>query len=160
MKCGVLAVLFERKFFVIIFFMREKVVRFSVSVYPQLLKKFDAFVKQRGYANRSEAFRALLKKELVEEEWQEEGKETVGVLTIVYDHHMSDIVEKLVDAQHHFHNLIVSTLHIHLDEENCVEAVFIRGKVKDIKEVERAITSIKGIKFRHLALATTGKEIP
>ncbi len=129
-------------------------------MYPSLLRKFDAFVKERGYANRSEAFRALIKKELVEEEWQEEEKETVGVLTLVYDHHKSDIVEKLVDIQHHSYPLIISTLHIHLDEDNCVEAVFIRGKVKEIREVAKAIGSIKGIKFQNLALATTGKEIP
>lgn len=135
-------------------------VRFSVSVYPGLLRKFDAFVKEKGYANRSEAFRAILKKELVEEEWGEEEKETVGVLTLVYDHHKSDLVEKLMDIQHHFHPLIITTLHIHLDEDNCVEAVFIRGKVKEIKEVGKALGSIKGIKFQNLALATTGKEIP
>jgi CopG family nickel-responsive transcriptional regulator len=140
--------------------MKEKVVRFSVSVYPELLKKFDAFVKEKGFPNRSEAFRALLKRELVEEEWQAEEKETIGVLTIVYDHHKSDIVDKLVDTQHHFHPYIITTLHIHLDEDNCVEAIFIKGKVKEIREVEKAITSIKGIKFENLALATTGKEIP
>jgi len=140
--------------------MKEKVVRFSVSVYPELLSKFDAFIKEKGYANRSEAFRAILKKELIEEEWQEEERETIGVLTLVYDHHKSDLVEKLMDAQHRFHPLIITTLHIHLDEDNCVEAVFIKGKVREIKEVEKTLSLIKGIKFQNLALATMGKEIP
>lgn len=140
--------------------MKEKVVRFSVSVYPELLKKFDKFIEEKGFTNRSEAFRALLKKELVEGEWQEEEKETIGVLMLVYDHHKSDIVDKLMDVQHHFYPSIITSVHIHLDEDNCVETVFIRGKVKEIKEVEKSLSSIKGIKFANLALATTGREIP
>lgn len=140
--------------------MKEKVVRFGVSMMPELLNKFDTLFKERGYSSRSEAIRSVLKKELVEEEWEKENEETIGILTVVYDHHHSDLVDELLDRQHHFYSLIVSTLHIHLDENNCTEVIAIRGKVKEIREVGKSIISIKGIKYSNLALATTGKEIP
>lgn len=140
--------------------MKEKVVRFGISMNPELLHRLDEFVKEMNYANRSEALRAILKKELVKKEWEEEEKETVGVLTVVYDHHHKELIYHLLDEQHHFHPLIISSLHIHLDEDNCVEAIMMRGRVKDIKEASRHLSSIKGIKYSNLALATTGKEIP
>ena len=135
-----------------------KLLRFGISMETRLLKRFDTYIKKEGYRNRSEAVRDLIRKKLVEEEW-EKGKEIVGAIIIVYNHHQRELVDKMLDVQHHFHRLIVSTQHIHLDEENCFEIAVVKGKVEKVKKLYNLMESLKGIKYSTLSRATTGKEI-
>src|SRR5512137_1018596 len=98
----------------------SELVRFGVSLEKPLLERFDALIRERQYTNRSEALRDLIRQELVKREWQE-GHDVAGAITLVYDHHQRDILSKAMDIQHEFQKLIISTQHIHLDHDNCLE---------------------------------------
>ena len=101
--------------------------RFGISLEKKLLDEFDILIKRKNYSNRSEAFRDLIRQELVKEEWAE-GSEVVGAITLVYDHHKRELVNKLTDIQHDFQGTIISTQHIHLDHDNCLELIAVKGK--------------------------------
>lgn len=134
-------------------------VRFGVSLEEELLRKFDERLKEEKFANRSEAIRGLIREDLVKKEWQR-GKEVVGVLTLVYDHHKRELVNRLIDIQHDYHGNILSTQHIHLDEDNCLEIIVIKGKPEPTQELYRKLKSVKGVKHAEFAMATTGSKIP
>ena len=138
-------------------FMGE-LMRFGISMENHLLKKFDIYIKKEGYKTRSEAIRDLIRKKLVEEEWKK-GEKIAGAIIIVYNHHKRELADKIMDIQHHFHHLIISTQHIHLDEDNCFEVVIVSGKVEKVKKLYNLMESLKGIKYSTLCRATTGKEI-
>ena len=106
----------------------EKVIRFGVSINPKLLERFDNIIKEKGYTNRSEAIRDLIRDFLVAEEWKTSDEETVGTLTIVYDHEIRGVSDKLTDIQHRYCKNIISTLHVHLDKHNCMEVLVLKGK--------------------------------
>ncbi len=133
--------------------------RFGVSISGRLLEQFDELLRERGYTNRSEAIRDLIRKELVERE-EIEGREMVGSLTIVYDHHVRELSEALIHYQHDYHVHILSSLHIHLDHDNCLEVILVRGDGSVIKEVANAILSTKGVKHGRLVITSTGAGIP
>ena len=133
-----------------------EVVRFSISTDQRLLDRFDALIDQKGYANRSEAIRDLIRNALVEEVLADEASEAVGTVTLIYDHHVSELSTKLTDHQHHHHRTIVSTLHIHLDDHDCLEVVVLRGKAGEIKALADLLISTKGVKHgRFVATAAT-----
>lgn len=132
--------------------------RFGVSVESELIKKFDKFIKSKKYSNRSEAIRDLIRENLIEEEWKE-NKEVVGILTLIYDHHKRELVDKLMDIQHNSHEIILSTQHIHLDHHNCLEIIVVKGKALQINNLRNIIRSQKGVKHCTLTTSTTGKEI-
>jgi len=133
--------------------------RIGVAIDSDLLDKFDKLISRRGYTNRSEAFRDLIRDELVEESWTEPDSEVVGTVTLVYDHHVRMLNEKLTDFQHsHFHH-ILSTLHVHLDDDNCLEVLIVRGKAGEVKRIADALVSTKGVKHGRLTLASTGAEL-
>ena len=134
----------------------KKLVRFGVSLDHHLLDDFDALIRRRKYTNRSEALRDLIRENLVGQEW-DENKDTVGTVTIVYDHHVRDLTRKLTDIQHRFQLLIVSGMHVHLDHDNCLEVLVVKGKGSDIKKVSDALVSTKGVKHGKLTMTTTGK---
>ncbi len=136
----------------------SKLVRFGVSIDEQLLRAFDDYIERKRYTNRSEALRDLIRNHLVEEEW-DENKETVGTITIVYDHHVPELMERLTDLQHQHQKLIQSTLHIHLDAHRCLEVLVVRGKSGEIKEVADGLIATKGVKHGKLTTTTTGKEL-
>ena len=118
--------------------------RIGVAIDSSLLKKFDQLIASRGYTNRSEAFRDLIRDELVQESWQRPDSQVVGTVTLVYDHHVRLLNEKLTDFQHaHFHN-ILSTLHVHLDHDNCLEVLVVKGKAAVVKKIADALISTKG----------------
>ncbi|MFN3532700.1 MAG: nickel-responsive transcriptional regulator NikR [Candidatus Brocadia sp.] len=136
----------------------SSLVRFGVSLERELLQRFDERIKEKKYTNRSEAIRDLIRDDLVKKEWQE-GKEVAGSITLVYNHHKRELVNLLIDIQHDYHDTILSTQHIHLDDDNCLEIIVIKGKPKEIQELYGKLKSAKGVKHGGVAMATTGKEI-
>jgi CopG family nickel-responsive transcriptional regulator len=134
--------------------------RIGVAIDSDLLEKFDRLIAERGYTNRSEAFRDLIRDELVEQTWESPDSPVVGTITMVYDHHVRMLNEKLTDIQHEFHRAILSTLHVHLDHDNCLEVIVVRGKSADVRRVADALISTKGVKHGRLTLSTSGAELP
>ena len=134
------------------------IVRFGVSLEKELLDKFDRLIKEKKYPNRSEAIRDLIRENLVKREWVE-GKEVAGAITLVFDHHKRDLVNNLTDIQHDFHTLIISSQHIHLDHDNCLEIIVVRGKPTEVRELADKLRAAKGVKYGSLSIATTGKEL-
>jgi len=137
----------------------EKLTRFGVSLPEGLLRKFDSLTARKGYSNRSEALRDMIRSRLVEEEWRSSSAETVGTVTLVYDHHSGDLQERLTDLQHDNTRNIVSTTHVHLDEHNCLEVLIVRGKSGKIRGIADRLISTKGVKHGKLVMTTTGKEL-
>lgn len=137
----------------------EELVRFGVSINPQLLEQFDRVIKAQGYPSRSEALRDLIRDHLVEQEWQEETKEVVGTVTLVYDHHTSNLTSLLNELQHDYHPLVLATLHIHLDHHNCLEVLVVKGPAQQAREVAERLISMKGVKHGKLTITSTGKEL-
>ncbi len=137
----------------------SELIRFGVSMDARLLARFDQLIDEKGYSNRSEAIRDLIRNELVEQSWQKEEEETVGTITLVYNHEMRDLTEKLIDYQHHIHGAVISSLHVHLDEHNCLEVLVVRGKGRKIKKAADHLIGTKGVKHGKLVTTTTGREI-
>lgn len=132
-------------------------VRFGISIDSGLLERFDRVVEGKGYVNRSEAIRDLIRDALVEQAWEAGEEETVGTLTLVYDHHVRDLSDRLTDIQHDHHDRIISTLHVHLDHHNCLEVLIMRGKAGQIKSIADAMIGVKGVKHGKLVMTTTGQ---
>jgi CopG family transcriptional regulator, nickel-responsive regulator len=109
--------------------------RFGISIDDRLLKRFDDLIADKGYVNRSEAIRDLIRNALVEDAWAREDEEIVGTVTLVYDHHTRDLADKLTEQQHSHHEAIVSALHVHLDAHNCLEVVVVKGQAKSVKRL-------------------------
>jgi CopG family nickel-responsive transcriptional regulator len=137
----------------------EKLIRFGVSMEKGLLGKFDQMISLKGYTNRSEAFRDLARKELVDASWENEKGLQVAVLTMVYSHESSELLHKLTHIQHDHHDIIITSLHIHLDHDNCMEVLIMKGKTKELKSFAEKTLAIKGVKFGQLIKGTLGKEI-
>jgi CopG family nickel-responsive transcriptional regulator len=131
--------------------------RFGISIDDRLLKRFDELLAQKGYVNRSEAIRDLIRGALVEAEWAREDEETVGTVTLVYDHHTRDLADKLTEQQHSRHDAIVSALHVHLDAHHCLEVVVVRGQAREVKRLADELIGTKGVKHGKLVTTTTGK---
>ncbi len=136
---------------------RQKTIRFGVSLGGDLLRSFDGHVREKNYTNRSEAIRDLIRDNLVSQEW-EEGKEVVGTITIVYDHDIRELADGLTDLQHES-GMVQATLHIHLDEKNCLEVLVLRGRSGELKKIADRLIGTKGVKHGKLVMTTTGKEI-
>lgn len=133
--------------------------RIGVAIDSELLEKFDKLIEGRGYTNRSEAFRDLIRDELVQKKWENLDQHVVGTVTLVYDHHVRMLSEKLTNIQHDFHHNILSTLHVHLDHDNCLEVLVVKGKAKDVQKVADALISTKGVKHGRLTLTTSGADL-
>jgi CopG family nickel-responsive transcriptional regulator len=133
-------------------------VRFSVAIPEDLLVQFDNLVARRGLAkNRSEVIRDLIRDALVDEEWDDPIQEIVGTLTIVFNHHASDLQNKLDQIQHSHHERIISAMHIHLDAHNCLEVIVLRGRSDEIRGIAESILGVKGVKHGRLTTTTTGR---
>jgi CopG family nickel-responsive transcriptional regulator len=135
----------------------DDVVRFGVSMDSRLLKQFDKYINQKGYANRSEAIRDLIRNNLVEEEWKAGTGETVGTITIIYNHHKRELTDTLTNIQHKYHASMISTMHVHLDSHNCLEVLVVKGKAREIKIVADRLIGTKGVIHGKLTTATLGK---
>ena len=134
----------------------KELVRFGVSLDGDLLDNFDDLITRKGYTNRSEAIRDLIRDNLVGQEWNA-NEETVGTVTIVYDHHVRALTDKLTSIQHDYQHLIVSGMHVHLDHDHCLEVLVVRGRGSEIKQVADTLIGTKGVKHGKLATTTTGK---
>jgi CopG family nickel-responsive transcriptional regulator len=132
--------------------------RFGVSIEKSLLKKFDKLIKDEDYANRSEAFRDLIRDKLVETAWSKKGK-VAGAIVLVYDHHKHDLLDKLTHFQHEHSSLIISTQHVHFDHHNCLEIIVTKGSAKEVESLAAKMRSVKGVKYGQLAMAATGQEM-
>ncbi len=126
--------------------------RFGVSLPADLLDEFDVKLKEKMYANRSEAIRDLIRDFLIVEKWEASDEEVYGSLTLIYDHEKRGISDKLTDIQHDDHAHIVSTMHIHLDKHNCMEMMAIRGKAKEVRRIADRLISTKGVKHGKLVM--------
>ena len=135
----------------------EEIMRFGVSMEKRLLTSFDELTSRKGYSNRSEALRDLVREHLVEEQWRTERKEMIGTITIVYNHHIRGLSNTLTDLQHQFLDLAISTMHVHLDEVNCLEVLVVKGRADKIKSITDKLTSTRGVKHGKLTMTTTGK---
>jgi CopG family transcriptional regulator, nickel-responsive regulator len=133
--------------------------RIGVAIDSDLLEKFDRLISARGYTNRSEAFRDLIRDELVDVAAQKPDSEVVATVTIIYNHHVRMLSDKLTDLQHKSFHHILSALHVHLDHDNCLEVLVIRGKAKDVRQLAESLISTKGVKHGKLVITSTGAEL-
>ncbi len=136
-----------------------RLVRFGVSMEEGLLARFDELIRRLGYANRSEAIRDLVRERLVRQEW-EDGEEVVGVIVLLYDHRKRDLSDELVELQHHHHDLVIATMHVHLDEQNCLEVLAVQGPGPEVQRLAELLRSLKGVKHGQLAASSTGRRLP
>ena len=133
---------------------RERVTRFSVSLPDSLLVELDRRVIRRGYASRSEFVRDLIRERMVEDKWKTDAAKVVGVLTISYDHHQRGLIEKIVDLHHsQFINILCST-HVHLDRDNCLETIIIKGRPQEIERIAVKSGGLRGVRFAKLTRAS------
>ncbi len=130
----------------------EKITRFGVSIEPDLLKKFDKVIKKKGYTNRSEAIRDIIRKDIIIEKNKDPNLESIGTLTMIYDHHAGNLTNRLLDLQHDHTKEILSTTHIHIDHHNCLEVLVLKGKTSNIQKLADNIKSLKGIKHGELVI--------
>lgn len=134
-------------------------VRFGISIDETLLDKFDRLIDRKGYGNRSEAIRDLIRGALVEDTWEVDEEETVGTITLVYNHHVRDLSDKLTEQQHAHHDRIISALHVHLDAHNCLEVLVVRGQAREVKKIADELIGVKGVKHGKLVMTTSGEEL-
>ncbi len=135
------------------------IVRFGISLDNVLLERFDTLIRKKGYANRSEAIRDLIRNSLVTAEWESSTDEMVGTISIVYSHNTRELTDTLTDFQHNYYDFIVSSMHIHIDKHNCLEVIVVRGKSGEIKTIADKLIGTKGVKHGQLSLTTTGKHL-
>jgi CopG family nickel-responsive transcriptional regulator len=136
--------------------------RIGISLEDDLLAKFDKLIAEKGYVNRSEAIRDLIRDALVQRSWTADSgqrEERVAVVTLVYDHDSSSLAQKLAHIQHENHKAVVSALHVHMDEHNCLEVLVLRGRGKDVITMGEGLVSTKGVKYGKLVPATTGQDL-
>jgi CopG family nickel-responsive transcriptional regulator len=136
----------------------SELVRFGISLNRVLREKFDRLIREKNYTNRSEALRDLIRQELVKKEWEETG-EVAGAVTMVYDHHKRDLLNRIIDLQHDFQKVIISTQHVHLDHHHCLEIIAVKGLAKDVKQLANGLKAMSGIRHVTLSMTSTGKEI-
>ena len=132
--------------------------RFGVSLDEDLLEPFDELCKRKSYPNRSEAIRDLIRKALVEERWSNDAS-GAGTLTLVYDHHKNDLARRLMAIQHDDHDLIVTTLHVHLDHHNCLEVLVLKGEPARLRALPNKLIPFRGVKHGTFTATTTGQDL-
>lgn len=134
-------------------------IRFGVSMDQELLESFDREIVLKGYANRSEAIRDLIRNQLVEMEWTDDDVEVAGAITLVYDHHVRGLNDLLLELQHRYVDLIISTMHVHLAHDRCLEVLLIKGPAAEAKEIANHLLSVKGVIHGRLTATSTGEKL-
>jgi CopG family nickel-responsive transcriptional regulator len=137
----------------------KNIVRFGVSIEEKLLTKFDTHISDKGYVNRSEAIRDLIRDVLVAQQVENPDAESFGTLTMIYNHHHGEISDRLNHVQHDYFQNIVSTTHIHLDAHNCLEVLILKGKAGHLKSLADMILSIKNVKHGKFVIASTETDL-
>lgn len=132
--------------------------RFSASIDTDLFERFSRMIKKHRYQNRSEALRDIIREALVREEW-EGNDEIVGTVTIVYDHHKRELTDRLTNIQHDFHESILSSMHVHLDHDNCLEVIAVKGTSTQVQHIADTLIGTRGVKHGKLSATTTGKKL-
>ncbi len=140
--------------------MRDRVARFSISMPARLAEQLDAMVVARGLGNRSQAIADMVRNELVEHEARTGAEEIAGTITLVYDHHRPNLQARLTRVQHAHHECVISTLHVHLDPDNCLEVLVVRGSSVQVRALADTLISDKGVKHGRLTVTTTGRTFP
>ena len=136
----------------------NKLIRFGISMEEQLLHQFDHLITQQGYTNRSEAVRDIVRDKLVEESVETEHGNVFGALVFIYDHHKRELEKSLSNLQHNFFHNIISTSHVHVDHDHCLEVVLLKGNAKVLKNIAEKLLSFKGVKHGRLTLTTALQE--
>lgn len=134
-------------------------IRFGISIDERLLQRFDRLIDEKGYVNRSEAIRDLIRNRLVEEQWEGAEDETVGTVTLVFDHHARELSKRLNEQQHHHHDEVISSMHVHLDHDNCLEVIVVKGTAARVRRLASELIGTKGVKHGQLVMTTTGKNL-
>jgi CopG family nickel-responsive transcriptional regulator len=134
--------------------------RIGVAINQELLAQFDKLIQKRGYTNRSEAFRDLIRNELVKERWDSPNSEVFGTVTLVYDRHVRLLTERLTELQHKHHSAIISAAHVHLDHDNCLEVILVRGRAAVVEKLANAVIATKGVKHGRFTATASGRDLP
>ncbi len=132
--------------------------RFGISLPGDLLDRFDSFIRKKNFPNRSKAIGDLIRQELIKQEWKGRG-DVAGAITLIYNHHKRDLLSRVTDIQHDFQKSIISTQHIHLDHDNCLEIVAVKCRAERARKLADALKSLKGIKHVALSMSSTGEDI-
>ena len=132
----------------------SEIVRFSVSVEDDLLEQFDRYCREEEFATRSEAVRQLIRETLTRRAWESESSEVVGTLTLVYDHHRAQLRDRLMELQHDNTDLVISTIHAHLDHDVCLEVIVLRGPAGRLQKIASQLRGLKGIHKGELVMAS------
>jgi CopG family nickel-responsive transcriptional regulator len=131
--------------------------RFGISLEKHLIDAFDRHIKAKNYKNRSEAIRDLIREELVQKNWTEGGI-VAGAIVMTYDHHKRELVGKMLDMQHDFQRIIISTQHVHLDHHHCLEIIAVRGNAREVERLSTNLKSFVGVKNLNLSISSSGEE--
>ena len=130
----------------------DKVIRYGISIDKELQQQFDDYIHHKGYSNRSEAIRDLIREKIISEDHSDQQSQASGSISLVYDHHVPELSSKLTDIQHDFHGAIISSMHVHLDHHNCMEVIVVKGPIKELQQLSNALSIIKGVKTGKLTL--------
>jgi CopG family transcriptional regulator, nickel-responsive regulator len=130
-----------------------KITRFGVSLEPKLLEEFDEIIAKKGYTNRSEAIRDLIRDQITQKQNRQPNAQGLGTLTILYSHHSGLLTKQLMDLQHEHHESILTTTHVHIDHDNCLEVLILQGTMDKIQRLADNIKALKGIKLGELVLS-------
>jgi len=133
-------------------------VRTGISIDRDLLQRFDRAIARKGYANRSEAIRGLVREHAVTVNVTQ-NRVIVGSLTLVYDHHQPNLSERLIEAQHHYRGKVLATTHVHLDSRHCLEVIIVKGRSAEVQRLADQLLSLRGVKHGRLVMTTSGKHL-
>ncbi|WP_102348651.1 nickel-responsive transcriptional regulator NikR [Bacillus sp. Marseille-P3661] len=130
-----------------------KLTRFGVSMAEDLLQNFDEYINEKGYSNRSEAVRDLVREAIVQHDWTKDEQIVAGSILIFYDHHQKNLVNEIIEIQHNYHDQILGTSHYHIDHHNCLEIIIVKGRAGVLKKLSDGLTTLKGVKYSKLTVS-------
>jgi CopG family nickel-responsive transcriptional regulator len=138
--------------------MTQRLRRFSVSMEEELLKLLDAHVKEGRYPNRSDALRAFVRHQSTHRHQEMRG-EVIGHISLVYDHHQRNLVNKILQAQHNTSAAVLGAQHFHLDHHHCIESILARGKARDLEALHKTLQALRGIKHVSFSIVAPAKDL-